>query len=208
MSRRRSRIEDLLHEGESAQETVEFGPAEVVVTSHRVLARTPEMSGANLRQADRPNVVGVDTGALSNEALLTGGVKYALVGGVLVVAGFVLDFDGLAGDVALDPATGEQVGMGGLFRTAGRLFALLARLDELLLWAGALVLLASVLALAVFWYRRVPTVVVRVAGEADIHLPRPGDAGEAIERLERALRDGPESPPVDTGGSGEPDDPL
>ena len=45
----KSRVDDLLYDGETARETVDVGTSRVVVTSHRVLAFTPDADGENFR---------------------------------------------------------------------------------------------------------------------------------------------------------------
>ena len=54
------RAEGLLYEGESVRETVPVGAGGIVVTTHRLLAFTPDREGPNFRQVDRPNVDGAE----------------------------------------------------------------------------------------------------------------------------------------------------
>lgn len=70
MSGWRKRVDDLLHSGESVEETVDFETGSVVVTSQRVLAFDPDGDGPELQKADRPNVEGVTTGAQSDASML------------------------------------------------------------------------------------------------------------------------------------------
>ena len=204
MSRWQQRAEELLYDGESVSETVDLGSASVVVTSHRVLAFTPEFDGENFQQADRPNVEGVETGALArnNEKLLGRGLRVGIVGIVLVVAGFLLDFDSIVGDTDLSGGeTGGQLGIGGVLETTQRLLDLVAQLDYLMLVFGMLALGLAAVFLGVYWVVRDPTLVIRVAGdEPDIHVPRPEDAAGARADLARAI-----TPDFDDEV---PDDPL
>jgi hypothetical protein len=211
----RGRVEDLLYEGETVRETVEFEGTSVVVTSHRVLAFTPEMDGANFKQVDRPNVVGVDTDAKSEAALLERTVKVGLVGGVLLVGGYVLDFGAIVGDVDLTGGgTAGQVGIGNILGPLQSMLDLLRSLDLYMQLAGALALLLAVALFGVYWHLRDPTLVIEVAGDDDIHVPRPGGDTETAQRLERAVAAeqtaDPGGPPADreTRGTDAGGDPL
>ena len=186
----RDRVEQLLYDGESVRETVEFDAATVVVTSHRVLAFTPEADGANFQQVDRPNVDGIDTGARSESDLLERGIRYGLVGAVLVAAGQVVNLDGLLGGVDLQSQATGELGLGGIMGTLQTMLNVLTYLDQLLQVVGALALLLGVALLAVYWVTRDATLVVRVAGGDDIHLPRPSDAAGTRDRLARAVSPG------------------
>lgn len=200
----RDRVEQLLYDGESVRETVEFDAATVVVTSHRVLAFTPEADGANFRQVERPNVDGVATGARSRDGLLERGVRYGLVGAVLVVAGQFVTLDGILGGVDLNSRATSELGLGGIMGTLQAMLNLLTQLDQLMQIFGALAVLLAVVLLAVYWVTREETLVIHVAGGDDVHLPRPRDADSARERLARAV-----SPETDGEREGEiPRDPL
>jgi hypothetical protein len=87
------------------------------------------------------------------------------------------------------------------------LLNLLTQLDELLQVFGALAMLLAVVLLAVYWYTRERTLVIEVAGDDDIHVPRPSDATDQSTRLEQAVR--PELSASDEGREQEiPRDPL
>jgi len=187
MSRWRDRIEGLLYEGEAVVETVELDGASVVVTSHRVLAFTPDLEGPNFRGVERPNVTGVSAGARAEAALLERTVKFGVVGAVLVVAGQVVDFGGIVGDVDLSGGQAAgQVGIGGILGPLQSMLDVLRNLDGYMQVAGALALLLAVVLGGVYWYLRESTLVVEVEGENDLHVPRPDDDGVA-QRLERAI---------------------
>ncbi len=192
MSQWRERTEELLYAGESVEESVEIDDARVFVTSHRVLAFTPGADGATFRQADRPNVAGVSSGSRGESTLLEQGVKMGVVGGVLVVAGFVLDFGALVGDV--DLAGGQaagQVGLGGILGTLGTALVVLRDLDQYMQLAGALLVLLAVVLVGVYWHLRESTLRIEVEGDEDIQVPGPADGTEAVvDRLERAVTPG------------------
>jgi hypothetical protein len=181
-------LTDLLYDGESVVESVDVGDARVVVTSHRVLAFTPDADGAAFRRVDRPNVVAVTAGARTESSLLARAGRWGVIGVVLLGAGFVLDMDAIVGDVSLGGGAGSQIGVGGVLQMVRTVLDLLRRLDQLLAAAGVLVLAFAAVALGAYWLTREPTYVIEVAGDADdIHLPRSGGGGAVPERLEAAL---------------------
>ncbi len=188
MTRWRERAEELLYDGESIEETVEMDRARVVVTSHRVLAFAPDLEGATFRQVDRPNVTGVDTDTQSAAGLLEHTIKFGVVGAVLIVAGSLLDFGAIVGDVDLTGGQAAgQVGVGGVLGPLQTVLGVLRNLDEYIQLVGALAVLLAVILSSVYWYLRDSTLVIEVDGDEDIHVPRPEDAAGAVERLERAL---------------------
>ena len=197
MSRWQQRVDDLLYDGESVEQTVDVGSAHVVVTSHRVLAFTPDLEGENFQQVDRPNVEGVGTGSRTkSDILLNYGIKAAVYGLLLVAAGYIIDFDSIIGgiDIGAAGSTGK-LGLGGLLETTQAMIDLLSRLDELMLLFGGLALFLGVVFLGVFWYQRDPTLVIETAGESDdIHVPKPADDA-ATERLKQAVRPGGHAQP-------------
>ena len=188
MSGWRNRVDDLLYSGESVTETVDFGSTSVVVTSHRVLAFSPDSDGAAFQQVDRPNVEGVSTGAKSELSLLERGIRTLVIGIVLVGAGFIIDFESIVGDVNLGGQSTQQLGLGGVMGTLQSLLDLISQLDYLMRIFGALALFLSVVFFGVYWFTRDRTLVIEVAGGDDIHVPRPSDrADEYASRLERLI---------------------
>lgn len=189
MSRWQQRVEKLLYDGETVEEGFDFATSCIVVTSHRVLAFTPEMDGQNLKQVDRPNVTGVGTATQAKWALLERSLGIGVVGGILVAAGIFLDFEGIVGDA--DPATGAdggQLGLGGVLETVQQLFSILARLDDFMRLFGSLALLLAVSLFGIYWHIREQTLVIETAGDtADIHVPRPADTADARSRLQAAI---------------------
>jgi len=186
----RQQVQQLLYDGEDVRETVEYDASTVVVTSHRVLAFTPDWDGANFRQVDRPNVESVSTGAESSTGLLERAVRYGIVGAVLVVAAQFVNLDGLVGGVDLTPSTSE-LGIGSVLGPLQGLLNLLAQLDQFLQLFGALALLLSAVLLGGYWYTREATLVIAVAGDDDVHIPRPTDASDQVERLEQTIAPSP-----------------
>jgi len=199
----RDRVGDLLYDGESVEETVDFDEASVVVTSHRVLAFDPEGDGPTLQQADRPNVEGVTTGARSETDLLRRGAKTGVVGLVLLGTGLAVDFGSIVGDVNVDGETAQQVGMGGLFGAVQSMLDFVAQLDFLLRVFGALALFLAAVFLAVYWFTRDPTLVVEIAGDDDIQLPQPAADG-VPERVEGAVAIDPSDTSREADPPGDP----
>jgi hypothetical protein len=210
MAQWQRRVDELLYDGESVLETVDIGTARVVVTSHRVLAFTPEMDVKDFQQAERPNVVGVDTNALAESTLLERGLRYLVVGGVLIAAGTIFDFGGMLGDTEFDSSEASQIGLGGIMEITRTLMNLMRNLDQLLQIFGALALLLAVVLLGVYWFLRDPTLVIELAGdEENIHLPRPDNVDEIGARLEQVILPDPDVDAATAAGSTPtPEDPL
>jgi len=189
MSRWQDRVDELLFEGESVKDTVDVDSAQVVVTSHRVLVFTPELDGENFRQADRPNVAGVETGSRGNASLLGRGIKVGVVGVVLLLAGIFIDFGSLVGGLDLSDTEGAgQIGIGSILDATQGLLDLITQLDYLLRVFGALALSLGIVFAGVYWMGREPTLVIKMAGdERDIHVPRPENASETSALLDRAI---------------------
>jgi len=96
----RGRVDELLYAGESIEERIGVGDAEVVVTTHRVLALTPSGDGERYRAIDRPNVLSASIDAGGDRAhLLTAG-KAGLVAALLFALAAAVDLGGAALDVA------------------------------------------------------------------------------------------------------------
>jgi len=188
MSGWKSRVDDLLYDGETVRETVDVGTARVVVTSHRVLAFTPDADGENFRQADRPNVEGVEAGTDANERWLRYAVRFGVAGGLLAVTGVFVDFGSIFGDITFDTESAGQVGAGGLISAAQTLIDVMAKLDFVMLAFGALSLFVTAVLVGVYLFERDPTIVIAVAGGGeDILLPRSDTTTEIRHRLEAAI---------------------
>lgn len=182
-----NRVDNLLYDGEEVVERVTVGAGGVVVTTHRVLAFTPDADGANFRDVDRPNVVGVASEAGGDLVFLQQALKAIVVGVVLVVAGQVVSLDSLVGGISVGSGA-SQVGMGGMLGMLESFLSLMAQLDELMTLFGGLALLFGTVVLGVYAWSRERELVVTVAGDdADLRLPAPEDADEIARRLERVI---------------------
>ncbi|MFB6234094.1 MAG: hypothetical protein ABEH81_10095 [Halopenitus sp.] len=186
-----ARDDELLYDGESIRERVDAGSDLVVVTSHRVLAFTPEGDGANFRAVDRPNVTGVRAGAQGDADWLRR-AAVAGVGGLGALAlGLVLDFDSLVPTGGVDVAGGGAAGIGGLLETIGTLLRVVALLDDLFVAVGLLAVLAAVAVGSLYWTQREPKLTIAVAGDDDIQLAWSGDDEFDEDRVDDD--DGPEA---------------
>lgn len=188
MSGWQSRVKDLLYENETVKEVVDVEDSRVVVTSHRVMAFTPNMDGENFRQVERPNVTGVGMGSLGKTDLAGRSVRYGIYGILLIVVGLLIDFENYIGGVSFDAEAAQDTGAGGIVSMAQGMMNFMAQLDELMQVVGALVLLVAVVLFAVYWLLRTPTLVIEVAGdEEDIQVPRPEEADLTATTLEQAI---------------------
>lgn len=200
----RTRAGELLFDGESIRERVDAGTDRVVVTTHRVLAFTPDSDGANFRAIDRPNVIGVRTGMQGNAGRLRRAAVAGAGGLGALSLGLLLDLDSLVPKGGVDLAGGSAAGIGGLLGTIETLLRIVALLDDLLVAVGLLVLLAAVVLAGVYWTHREPKLTIAVAGDDDVQLAwfddeRDEDGGDdaeaaadspgaAADRLRRSLR--------------------
>lgn len=192
-----ARAGELLFDGESVRERVDAGSDLVVVTTHRVLVFTPEGDGANFRAVDRPNVTGVRAGTHGNADQLRRAAVAGAGGLGALALGLLLDLDSLVPNGAVDLAGGSAAGIGGALETIETLLRIVALLDDLLVAAGLLALLAGVVLAGVYWTRREPELTITVAGDDDVQLSWADDADShgdadgpeaAAHRLRRALR--------------------
>ena len=190
MSEWLDRVDGLLYDGETVETRVEVGEGGVVVTSHRVLAFTPDGQGANFRHVDRPNVGGVERTTRGEFGYLAAGSKALVLGAVLLAAGQSISLDGVVGSIDLTTTT--DLGLSGFLRAMQTLLDVLAMLDELVTVAGALGLLAAALLLGAYVRTREDRLVLDVAGDDGIELPIGRDDAATVERLDRAVR--PETP--------------
>ena len=201
------RAGELLYDGESVREEVRVGAGGVVVTSHRVLAFTPDREGSNYRAVDRPNVDGVGFETSGELPFLLQAVKAIVVGLVLLAAGMTINLDGLVSGIDLNSGgAAGAVGLGQMMGLMQTMLSLLAQLDDLLRLFGGLALAFGAVVLGVYLWSRERLLVISVAGDSDIELTAPDEDG-VLDRLERALIPGDGAA---SGGTETPatDDPL
>lgn len=184
-----SRVEQLLYDGEEVHHQVGDDSVGVVVTSHRVMAFTPEADGANFRAVDRPNVVGVERTNTGEDRWLLSGTKWLLVGVFLAIGGFLFDFDGLFGDVEVSQEAG-QIGLGGILGLFALLRTVFSLMDDALLLGGSLAALAGLGAIGWYLQSRAASIRIEVAGEDDIYLPTEGLTDTDVTELAEAIAPG------------------
>ncbi len=181
-----SRVEQLLYDGEEVDHQVGDDRMGVVVTSHRVLAFTPEADGANFRAVDRPNVVDVERTNTGETRWLVSGSKWLVVGVLLAIGGLVFDFEGIFGGVEVNQEAG-QVGLGGILGLFALLRTIFAVMDDALILGGSLASLGGLAAIGWYLQSRTPSIRIDVAGEDDISLPSAGltdaEVGELAEEI-------------------------
>lgn len=182
------RVADLLYEGETVVESVEIEGNGVVVTSHRVLALTPDREGANYRYVDRPNVNGVRVETVGASRWVKRTFSPFLLAIILLAGGWVVDLDGLTSALGTEEAdAASRTGVGGIVSMAEGLGRALALLDEALLVGGALCLLIVAVFLGLYMRSRTRRLTLVVAGDDDLTVPIEHDHPEAVGALRELL---------------------
>lgn len=201
------RADELLYDGESVREEVTVGSGGVVVTTHRVLAFTPDREGSNYRAVDRPDVDGIGFETSGELPFLLKSVKAIVIGLVLLAAGMTVNLEGVVSGIDMSSGgTAGAVGLGQMMGLMQTMLSLLAQLDGIMRLFGGLALAFGTVVLAVYLWSRERLLVISVAGEDDIQLTAPEDDG-VLNRLERALIPGDGSASAGTGAPAT-DDPL
>lgn len=194
------RVEKLLYDGETCERRFDLGsesesesaPTTLVVTSHRVLAFTPERDGANFRQIDRPNVDGVAVTTTGRSTYRWRALKLGLVGIGLLAVSAAVSLESLLPSLESAGVDSSAPGMEGITGALAQIETMLAILDALVL-VGGLVASAAALGFVVLSLRsRTRRLVLEVAGGDDVAVPIDGDDGiVAVGDLERAIRPDP-----------------
>lgn len=189
------RVDQLLYDGEAIEERFDIDSAHVIVTTHRVLTFTPDSDGEDFNQVDRPNVLGVTLGSGGSNAALWSALKYGVLGLILFIPGFVLDFESLIGDSGSFNTEGaDRFGSGEILDVMELIISVFIRLDDLLLAGGLLAFLVAAAYVLYYWHvQRDPALVLETAGERDnLYLPRPTDPEQIIGTLEAAITSSPD----------------
>lgn len=181
----RGRVDDLLYAGEDVVARVGRGPDEVVVTSHRVLALTPDAEGPNFRAVDRPNVTAVRVEATGRWGLAVRGLKALVVGAFLLAGGVFVDLGGVFGTAT--PGSAGSVGAGGILQILSLARTAASLANDVLLALGAVATLAGLAAIAGYLYTRSEDLVLGVAGDADLRLDADAFGDADREAIETAL---------------------
>ena len=177
-------IEPLCYAGESVVDAVPFSGGTVGVTTHRVLALTPDGDGPNLQAVERPNVDGVELSAGGDAAHGARALRYGVYALALVGASFVVDFSSVS---AVDPPSGT--GAGRVVQMAVTMTGMLTLVDDVLRYAGLGVLVVALLFLALYGHTRDSYVAIGVAGGRALRVPATGSESAAVDRLRAAVAD-------------------
>jgi hypothetical protein len=178
-------VRSLLHDGETVEREVEVGTNRLVVTSHRLLAFTPDSGGANFEHVERPNVDGARLATVGRPRLLVRGGAALLVAAPLLAVARLFDTDGL---LSTPDGIAGLTGAGGLLGLVERASYLVGLVDDAVLALGVLFLVGTVVYAVRYARSRTRAVIVSVAGDEDLQIPATApDADEAVQSLRRAL---------------------
>ncbi|MFB6152737.1 MAG: hypothetical protein ABEJ27_00650 [Halodesulfurarchaeum sp.] len=184
------RVDQLRFDGEEVLLRVGEGDDAVVVTTHRVMAFTPESDGKNFRAVDRPNVTGVSRTTTGNARFVPAGVRALVVGAFLLGASLVIDFEGLLSTPSFGETGASQVGMGQILALFSLLRTVFAVLDEVLLLGGGLATALGLAAVGYYLATRQPEVIIEVAGEPDLRVPGGSVSDSEFSKLQGAIMHG------------------
>jgi len=182
VGRRVEAFSRLCYDGESVVEVVPFSGGAVGVTTHRVLALTPDGGGPNLQAVERPNVTGVEMAAGGDEAQGIRAVRYGVYALALVGGSYLVDFGGVA---SVDPPSGT--GAGQVVNMAMAMTGVLALVDDVLRLAGLGVLAVALLFAAAYGRSRDSYLAIGVAGGDPLCVPASRSESTAATRLRVAL---------------------
>lgn len=177
-----SAVESLLYDGETVAERVPIDDGSLVLTSHRLLAFTPDSDGRTLEVVHRPNVEAVTVASSARSGYLPPALKALLVGALLVGVGATIPVDGVA-DAAPTAGGASAPGLGQTIGVLGALLSAVALIDDVLRLLGALVLLGGVALLGLYLRSRKRVVVVSVAGGDDSRFRAANVTADDVARL-------------------------
>lgn len=183
------RVEDLLFDGETIEAEVAVGASDVVVTSHRVLAFTPELDGKDFRKIDRPNVRAVRRQAVDAIDVRRRAAKLGVGGVVLAGVGLVFDPRSVIPRPELSSAEGAGE-VGGILSLVRGMLELFYAVDVGLLVLGLLLLTLALGLLAIQLAMRSRRLAIDVAGEEPVLL-----SGTIDDPALQRLRDAVSAPP-------------
>lgn len=184
----RPELEDVLLAGETVAASLPVPDGRVVVTSHRVIAFTPDGDGRTIDHVDRPNVADVTLTASGWSRPLSPALRAGIVGVVCVWVGLSLSLEGALGGVSSPES--DAGGLGAILALLGFVRRALALLDDLFLAVGVLALAGAALGVGAWLVSRSPVLVIERAGEdaEDISVDADGVDEEAVRQLRTAVR--------------------
>ncbi|WP_327053283.1 hypothetical protein [Halomicrococcus gelatinilyticus] len=180
------RLAELLFAGEEVEEEIPVGGARIVVTSHRVLAFTPEGDERLFDHADRPNVVDARVRTAGRGQYLSWAVRSMVYGGVLVGFGTLLHNSGVLATVGGSNVPGGRAigGVDRAIRVASDLFGVLT--DVFLFLGVALLVLAAAFAVRYYASQSEELVIERLGRDA-ICIPADAERAETAARQIRGI---------------------
>ena len=180
------RLADILFAGEEVEEEIMVGDARIAVTSHRVLAFTPDGDERLFDHADRPNVVDAGVQTAGQRGYLSWAVRSVVYGGVLVGGGSLLHNSGVLTTVGgSDVPAGQSIsGVDRAIRIAWNLFNVLT--DAFVVVGVVLLALAAAFAVRYHLSRSEELVIERL-GRDPIRISADDEEAEAAARQLRAL---------------------
>lgn len=185
------RVDTLLYDGETVERRFDLDDRVVVVTSHRVLAFTPEDEGATYAHVDRPNVAGVSVASDGDRRYLWRAIKPGLLGAGSLAFASVVSLEGVVPPLETANVDAGTPGMAGVADALGTVRSLLALLDLAMLVGGLALAGVAVFLLGAYFHSRTRELVVEVDGEDDVIVP----VDDRGEELAADLREAVQPPP-------------
>ena len=177
-----ARLSRLTYDGESLVDGVTVSGGTVGVTTHRVLALTPEAEGPNLQAVERPNVEDVAAAAAGDAAHGVRALRFGVYALALYGGSYLVNFDSVSTvEPSSAPGAGEVVSM------AVAMTGILSAVDDVLRIAGVLVLLVALVFLALYGRSRDRHLRIEVAGDDPVRVPMNRNEHAPTERLAAAL---------------------
>lgn len=172
----------LCYGGETLLEVAVVEGGAIGVTSHRLLALTPDGSGARFRAVDRPNVTGLTAGTDGPTGLRDRSAKAGVVAVALLFGAAVIDLGGL-----VEPPTATGGGLGGLFGLLDLFVTALGLVDEALAIGGLVALAVALGSLGWYLRERDRVIEVGVAGDDPVRVPIARGEADVAGGLDTAL---------------------
>ena len=176
-------VEAVTYGGETVVEAIPLAGGTVGVTTHRVIALTPDAEGPTVQAAPRPNVDGVTETSAGDAAHGLRAVRFGVYAAALVGGSYLMRFDSFT---SVDAPT-NAAGAGQVVSMALAMTNVLSVVDDVLRIAGGVVLLVALAFAALYGLSRDRELQVTVAGADPLVVPlAPGEPAGA-ERLRAAV---------------------
>lgn len=172
----------LTYDGESIVDGVTVSGGTVAVTTHRVLTFTPDAEGPNVSAVQRPNVDAVEVAAAGDEAHGRRALRYGVYAVVLYGGSYLVSFDSVS---SVEPTS--AAGAGQVVSMAVAMTGLLSAVDDVLRYAGLVVLVVALVFAALYGRSRDRHLRIGVAGGDPVRVPMNGNEHAPVDRLTAAL---------------------